>query len=103
MITIKEDTTLIGVSEFRTHLDKILEESKKHKVIIKKRNKPIAILMSPERYNQIERTLELLEDTALGYLAKERESQSSLSDYVDIEEAKKKIEQGLCGKSKSIA
>ena len=91
MMTIKEDTTLVGISELRTQIDKILEASKKHKVIIERRNKPVAILMSPERYNQIEQTLELLEDTALGYFAQERVSQSSPSDYVDIEEAKRKI------------
>jgi prevent-host-death family protein len=91
MITIKEDTTLVGVSELRTHIDQILEESKKHKVIIERHNKPVAILMSPERYSQIERILELLEDTALGYLAQERELQSSIADYVDIEQAKMKI------------
>jgi len=39
MITIKEDTTLVGVSELRTKMDEILKESKKHKVLIEKRNK----------------------------------------------------------------
>ena len=91
MITVKEDTTLVGVSELRTNIDKILDEAKKHKVLIGRRNKPIAVLVSTERYNQIEKTLELLEDVALGYLAKERDSHSKPSDYVNMEEAKKKI------------
>ena len=91
MITIKEDTTFIGVSELRTDIDKILEETKKHKVLIGRRNKPIAVLLSTERYNQIEKTLELLEDFALGYLAKERDSLSKSTDYLAIEEALKRI------------
>jgi prevent-host-death family protein len=91
MITLKEDTTWVGVSELRTNIDKILEQSKKHKVLIGRRNKPVAVLVSTERYEQIEQTLDLLEDIALGYLAKERDRGSKSSDYLDIEEAKKKI------------
>ena len=91
MITIKENTTLIGVSELRTNLDKILEESKKHKILIEKRHKPVAVLMAMEKYNQMEKALELLEDFALGYLAKERHKLSKESDYIDIEEAIKSL------------
>lgn len=91
MITVKENTTLVGISELRTNIDKILEESKKHKVLIGRRNKPVAVLVSTERFNQIEQTLELLEDVALGYLAKEREAASKPSDYIPIEELKKKL------------
>ena len=91
MITIKEETTLVGVSELRTNIEKILEESKKHKVIIGKRNKPVAVIIDMERYNQMEETLELLEDFALSYLAKERDSKSKPSDYMTIDAAKKKI------------
>ncbi len=87
MITLKEDTTLVGVSELRTHMDKILEESKKCRVLIEKRNKPVAVLMAMEDYTRMEKTLEVLEDLALGYLARERESGSKPSDYLDIEEA----------------
>ena len=46
MITLKEDTTLVGVSELRTHMEKILAESKKHRVLIEKRNKPVAVIMA---------------------------------------------------------
>jgi prevent-host-death family protein len=92
MITVKEDTTLVGVSELRTNIDKILEESKKHKVMIGKRNKPVAVLMDMEKYNQMEATLELLEDFALGFMAKERDSKTKISDYLDIQDALKRTE-----------
>ena len=91
MITVKENATLVGVSELRTNIDKILEESKTHKVLIGRRNRPVAVLMAMEKYNQMEAILDTLEDVALGYLAKERESKSKASDYVDIQEALKKI------------
>ena len=91
MITVKEDTTLVGISEFRTHADEILEESKKHQVLIGRRNKPVAVLLNMEKFHQMEATLDLLEDFALGFLAKERESKSKASDYLDIETVKKKL------------
>ena len=91
MITLKEDTTLVGVSELRTHMEKILEESKKHKVLIERRNKPVAVIMAMEDYNRMEETLEALEDLALGYLARERDSGSKPSDYLDIEEVLKGV------------
>lgn len=33
-------------------MDEILEESKKHKVLIEKRNKPVAVLMAMEDYEK---------------------------------------------------
>lgn len=95
MITLKEDTTLVGISELRTNMDKILAESKKHKVLIERRNEPIAVLMDMDKYNQMEETLELLEDFALGYIAKDRASRSKPSDYLDIEEVRKRVQKKL--------
>jgi prevent-host-death family protein len=92
MITVREDTTLVGVSELRNNIDKILEKSKKHKVLIEKRHKPVAVLMDMERYQQMEATLELLEDYALGLLAKERDAKSTPSDYLSIEELQKRLD-----------
>ncbi len=91
MITIKEDTALVGVSELRTNIDKILEESKKHKILIGKRNKPVAVLIAIEKYARIEEILDTLEDVALGYLAQERAAKSKPSDYIDIDAAEQKI------------
>ncbi len=91
MITVKEETTIVGVSELRTHLDQILEQSKKHKVLIGKRNKPIAVIVDVEKFKQMEETIEILEDFALGYLAKERDQQSKSSDYIDIQDVLKRL------------
>ncbi|OGX08713.1 MAG: hypothetical protein A2Z88_01830 [Omnitrophica WOR_2 bacterium GWA2_47_8] len=91
MINIKGDATLVGISELRTHSEEILAESKKHKVLIGKRNKPVAVLIDIDRYSKMEETLELLEDFALGFLAKEREEGSKDSNYIDIKEALRKV------------
>ena len=91
MIMIKEDTTLVGISELRTHIDKILEESKTHKILIGRRNKPVAVLIDIIKYEQMETTLELLEDFALGRLAQEREAKTKVSQYIDMDEARKKL------------
>ena len=91
MYTIKEDTTLVGVSELRNRIDKILGEAQHHKVIIEKRNKSVAVLIAIDQYNAMEELIDRIEDLELGRVAKEREKASSGKDYIPIEKAYKKI------------
>lgn len=91
MLTVKENTTLVGISELRTKADEILKKAKVHRVIIGRRNKPVAALLDIEKFSKMEEMLDALEDIALGYLARERERSSVSSDYVDIEEIEKKL------------
>lgn len=91
MYTIKEDTTLVGVSELRSRIDKVIEEAQHHKVIIEKRNKPIAVLIAIDQYNAMEEILDLVEDLELGRIARDREKNSKASDYIPIDKAYKKI------------
>ena len=91
MYTIKEDTTLVGVSELRSRIDKVLEEAQHHKVIIEKRNKPIAVLIAIDQFTAMEEMLDRIEDIGLGAIAREREKSSKASDYIAIEKAYKKI------------
>jgi prevent-host-death family protein len=86
MITIKENTTLVGVSELRTGIEKILEKARKGLVIIEKRHKPQAVLMSNEEYEHLQHVLEMAEDLVLGFIAEERFKNSKDSDYIDIED-----------------
>ncbi len=86
MRTIEKNTTLVGVSELRTNFDEILKKAKGTRVIIEKRKKFMAVLMDMEKYEKMERMLDAVEDIVLGYLAREREKDSDLSDYIDIEE-----------------
>jgi prevent-host-death family protein len=91
MHTIKEETTLVGVSELRNSIDKILQEAQHHKVIIEKRNKPVAVLIAIDQYNAMEEIIDRMDDMELGLAATKREKASSKNDYVSIEKAYKKL------------
>lgn len=91
MFTVKEDTTLVGISELRTNFDKVLAALAKYKVLLEKRNKPLAVIVSVEKYNRMEELIELIEDSGLGYLARERYLKSKPSDYIDIDRVERKI------------
>lgn len=85
MYTVKENTTLVGVSELRAGIDKILEKARKGLVIIEKRHKPLAVLMSNEEYEHLTNILDMAEDLVLGFIAADRFKNSKETDYLDIE------------------
>lgn len=85
MITIKENTTLVGVSELRKGLEKSLKMAHKGLIIVEKRHKPLAVLMSNEEYEHIQHVLETAEDIALGLIAHNRFKHGVEADYIDIE------------------
>jgi len=85
MITVKENTTLVGVSELRTGIDKILAKTRDGHVVIEKRHKPAAVLMSNDEYEHLQHLVETAEDLVLGFIADERYKGSSEKDYIDIE------------------
>ena len=91
MMTIKEETTIVGVSEMRTKMDEILAASRKHLVIIEKRNKPLAVLIDAIAYARLAERMEILEDFVLAHVAKAREHGAKKSDYIDIETALKRV------------
>ena len=85
MRAIKENTTLVGVSELRSGIEKILKKAQEGLVIIEKRHKPTAVLMSTEEYEHIQSILETAEDLVLGFIADARYKSSNGKDYIDIE------------------
>lgn len=91
MFTVKEDTTLVGISEMRTNFDKVLDAISNSKVLLERRNKPLAVIVSIEKYNQMEHFIESAEDMVLGYLARERDFKSNPSDYIDLDIAEKRL------------
>lgn len=91
MRRVKGDTTLVGISELRTQADEILRIAQKEPVIVEKRHKPMAVLMSIGQYERTEETLEALEDYILGLLAKERERRSPHKDYLTLEELERRV------------
>lgn len=90
MITVKQNTTLVGVSELRTKLDLLLKKLKGTRVVIEKRHKPVAVLVSSEEYERNQKLLDMAEDIVLGHIAESRYKGSSGKDYIDIEELLKK-------------
>lgn len=91
MVIVKGDSALVGVSEFRTKAEAIFNELKSRKIIIEKRNKPIAVLLSLKKYEEMEELFEWIEDNALGYIAREREKSTPKAKYISLQEASKKI------------
>lgn len=86
MITVKENTTLVGVSELRTGIDNILEKAKEGLVVIEKRHKPQAVLLSTEEYEHMQNMVETAEDLVLGFMARDRFKSSTDKDYIPIED-----------------
>ena len=86
MIDIKQDTILVGVSELRKGTDKILEKARKGLVIIEKRHKPQAVIMSSEEFDHMQEVVDIAEDIVLGTIAKMRLEGSKDDDYIAIEE-----------------
>lgn len=91
MISVKENTTLVGISELRTRQKEILTQMKRTTLILEKRNKPIAVLLPLERYEALERAMEWLEDQALGYSAHQREKRTPKARYIPLSEAEKRV------------
>lgn len=91
MHTIQEETTLVAFSELRTKLKEILKALGHSKVILERRNRPLAVLVPIDRYEKMEEILEMVEDRALGYLAREREKKILEKDYLTLEELEKKV------------
>lgn len=84
MFQFNDDTVLIGTTELRTEMPKLAKVLKTKKVIVLKRDKPIAILEDFEDHQEKEALLDTFEDLVLGHLAKERDEASSEDDFVEL-------------------
>ena len=80
MMTVRENTTFVGVSELRLGIDKILEKARKGLVIIEKRHKPAAVIMSNREYEHLQHVLDTAEDLILGSIADKRYNSSTAND-----------------------
>ena len=90
MLTVKEDTTVIGVTELRKMIPEVLKKLKQEKVILTRRNRPIGILIDYDEFERIEQMIDLIEDQLLGKLASDRASRKNRRT-VSLEEAEKKV------------
>jgi len=87
MLTVKEDTAIIGVAELRSKAANVLKEIKKHKIILTKRNRPVGIY---GEYEKMEQLLEEVEDIILGNIALERLERKD-KKTMTLEQAERKV------------
>jgi prevent-host-death family protein len=90
MITLKEDTTLVGIAELRNKASEVLEKIKKYRVILTKRNKPLGVIIDYEEYEHMQEMLEEVEDLVLATIAGERLKRKG-KKTVTLDEAEKKV------------
>ncbi|HBR16557.1 MAG: hypothetical protein A3G39_09915 [Deltaproteobacteria bacterium RIFCSPLOWO2_12_FULL_43_16] len=90
MLTVKEDTAIIGVAELRSKAANVLKEIKKHKIILTKRNRPVGIIVDYGEYEKMEQLLEEVEDIILGNIALERLERKD-KKTMTLEQAERKV------------
>lgn len=90
MLTVKEDTAVIGVSELRTRTADVLREIKKHRVILTKRNRPVGVIVDYAEYEKVREMLDEVEDIVLGDIARKRLLRKDRK-AMTLEEAEKKV------------
>ena len=91
MFTIEERTTLVGISELRTKLDEVLKAAKHSKVVIGRRNKPVAVLMDIDVYNRLDGLIEAWSDEQLSVQASQRLAAAKRRQHVHLAQAKKQL------------
>lgn len=90
MLTVKEDTALIGVAELRTKAAAVLKEIKRHRVILTKRNRPVGVIVDYDEYEKMEQVLDEVEDIVLGNIARERLERKD-KKAITLEDAERKV------------
>lgn len=88
MRTVSEETTFVGVSELRTKFAQLMKRAKHSHVIIERHHKPLAVLLDPQDYQQMDKMLERFSDILLALEAKQRELAARDKDYVPLSQAR---------------
>ena len=65
-IKANEEITIVGVSELRSKTYDILEQLRHGKILLTRRNKPEAVLIGYQQFQELEQQLEKLEDEHFG-------------------------------------
>lgn len=91
MLAMDEQTALIGLSELRTAAPKLLKFLQTHKVVLTKRNKPVGVVIDYEEFKKMADLIELIEDTALGQMAMEREKSAKKESYLTHDEMVRRV------------
>ncbi len=90
MYTFKEDSSIVGVAELRSKTSNVLNEIKKNKVILTKRNKPVGIIIDYKEYEKMQKIIDEVEDIVLGNIARDRIKRKD-REAISLEEAEKRV------------
>lgn len=91
MISVTDNTLLIGTAELRKEIPHLTKELKLKTIIVTKKGKPVAVLEDFDEYKEKNRVIETFEDIVLGYLAKERDEKSTEKDFISEKDVAKKL------------
>ncbi len=69
--TVKNDSTIMGVTEFRSNIPALLNGKHEEEIIVVNRDKPLGVLMDFDKYQKIQDLLEIAEDYILSEMVKE--------------------------------
>lgn len=90
MLKIKEETTLVGVTELRREVPAVLKELKTGAITLVRRNRPVAMIIDYEKYQRFGRLMEALEDSVLGHLVQERVTRKGRKT-ISLEQAERRV------------
>ncbi len=90
MLTLKEDSSIIGITELRNKSAIVLNAIKKNKVVLTKRNKPVGVIIDYDEYEKMLRIIDEAEDIVLGGIAMDRIKRKDRK-AISLEEAEKRV------------
>lgn len=90
MLTLKENSSIIGIAELRSKASIVLNEIRKNRIILTKRNKPVGIIMDYDEYEKMQRIIDEIEDIVLGGIALDRIKRKD-KKALTLEEAEKRV------------
>lgn len=90
MLTVKEESAIIGVAELRTKAAEVLKEIKRHNVILTRRSRPVGVIIDYDEYEKMQQMLDEIEDIVLGNIAKERFARKD-KRLITLEDAEKRV------------
>jgi prevent-host-death family protein len=76
MFQVNDNTLVVAVSELRTKGPEVLERVKNGTVIVTRNNQPVGVIIDHDKYREMEKAFELLEDLVLGTIAQKREKEA---------------------------
>lgn len=91
MITLKERTTLVGISELRSKVEEVLQRMNRSTVILERRHRPLAVMLPIDRYEKMEALLDWVDDRILGVTALRRERGTPRKHYLLLEDLERRL------------